>query len=160
MSPRSRETGVHGFALLAAIGAGAALLSACGGKVVVDGSGAGGADATTASTGVATATAAATGAGGGGACAALLSDFQAKIAAAQTCNPSIEVAQCTGASTTLDPCDCLLVIALPGPAADAAMQAHDAWVAAGCGPFLCDHCPPDPQAGWHCDPITQGCVPS
>ncbi len=155
MSPRSRETGVHHVALLAAIGAGAALLSACGGKVVVDGSGAGGADATTASTGLATATGT-----GGSTCAALLSDFQAKIATAQACDPTIDMPQCTGASTSLDPCDCLLVIALPGPAASEATQAHDAWVAAGCGPFLCDHCPPDPQAGWHCDPITQRCIPS
>jgi hypothetical protein len=138
----------------------AALLGACGGKVVVDGVGAGGGGSTTvtsATTGVA-----ATGAGGGSAdCAALLQDFQTKLDVALTCNPAIDMAQCTGAAVVADTCDCQLVAGESSPEAVSASQlAHDAWVAAGCGPFDCDNCPPGPSTPWQCDALSNRCTPS
>jgi hypothetical protein len=154
---RARQIGLRTSTLLAALGAGAALLSACGGKVVVDGLGAGAGGSTTT-----VAATAATGTGGGSAdCAALLQDFQARLATAQTCNPTIDSEQCTGAVVVDDTCDCPVVAAGSSPeAVSASTLAHDAWIAAGCGPFDCDHCPPPPPAAWHCDPVTNLCTSS
>jgi hypothetical protein len=148
--------------ILAALGAGAALLSACGGKVVVDGAFAGGGGSTTAETVTGATSTGATGTGGGNPeCAGLLQDFQAKLAGAQTCNPTVNSEQCTGAVVVDDTCNCQVVAAGLSPEAVSASQlAHDAWVAAGCGPFNCDHCPPPPPAAWHCDPVTNLCTSS
>jgi hypothetical protein len=143
--------------VLAALGAFAALLPACGGKVVVDGGGAGAGGSTTTVT-----VASATGTSGSGAdCSALLQDFEAKLGNAQTCNPTVNSEQCTGAVVIDDTCNCQVVAAGPSPeAVSASKLAHDTWVAAGCGPFECDHCPSPPPAPWHCDPVTNLCVPS
>ena len=94
MTPvRAGQSGFRISTVLAALGACAALLSACGGKVVVDGGGAGaGGSATTTVTVAST-----TGTGGSSAdCSALVQDFNARLGDAQTCDPTVNSEQCTG----------------------------------------------------------------
>jgi hypothetical protein len=135
----------------------ASMLVACGGKVVVDAGGAtgggGAASTSTSSVGVG-------GVGGAGGCEGLQADLQAKVAAAQACNPALSVPQCSGALVVTDTCGCL-VVANDGSAmaAQIANLAFDAWVGAGCGPYPCTLCPPGPPSPWYCDPTDSVCKP-
>jgi hypothetical protein len=169
MPARARETGFRSFATVAALCTGAALLAACGGKVVVDAAGAGGGNvvvgasgsgggsSTTATTGTGTGT----GAGGAGGCAALLLDFGMKLDAAQACNPALSSPQCTGMSIVTDACGCQEVAGEGHPEAiNASQLAYGNWTFAGCGPYACESCPPPPQAPWYCDPTSGRCVPT
>jgi hypothetical protein len=144
----------HRLGLSALLAASAAsMLIACGGKVVVDAAGAtgGGGSAATSTTSV----------GAGGCCEGLQAEFAARLATAQSCDPDIDVPQCTGAVTTVDLCGCP-VAANDGKelAAQLAITAWDAWVSEGCGPVPCFACPPPPTSPWFCDPTTAVCRPA
>ena len=55
-----------------------------------------------------------------------------------SCDPEIDVPQCTGASTVPDWCGCpVLVNDYYEDTVIAAQNAYDAWVEAGCGPQPC-----------------------
>jgi len=153
----------------------ASMLSACGGKVVVDaagvlgGGGGAGGDGSVTSTAFVGAggsgglgsTGGAGGIGGAGGCDGLQADLVAKVAAAQACNPVLSVPQCNGGVTALDLCGCLIV-ANDSSAMEAkiAMLAFNAWVNAGCGPYDCESCPPGPGSPWYCDPTESVCKPA
>lgn len=133
---------------------------ACGGKVVVDqGSEIGGAGGTT-STGTG-GLGGAGGIGGAGGCDALLADFQAKLDAAQACNPLINAIQCSGTVVAFDTCGCEVVANdQASTAASYAIGAYESWADAGCGPYDCALCPPPPSSPWFCDPATSKCQPA
>jgi hypothetical protein len=141
---------------------GAALVWSCGGKAVVDPpihgqAGSGGQGATTTTTG-------STGLGGEGAgtgCEALMQDLTNAISAAQACDPASPVYECTGMAVVKDTCACDLVANQTVPTlVQAANDAYDAWVAAGCGPIPCYACPPPPSSPWYCDPNSLSCQPA
>jgi len=137
-------THAHRVAWLCAL-----LAAACGGKVAVDGAGAGGGSTST-STGV-----------GGGDCASLGAALSAAIGAAQSCNPTVDIIQCSGSAIIHDACGCPIVAneASTGAVSQAAAL-FSAWIATGCGPIECFACPPDPSTTpWGCDPSTMKCVP-
>ncbi len=141
--------------------AGAALGWSCGGKAVFDGvapgSGGGGGATTSSST-------TSTGSGGQGAsstCEALGQDLSEAIDAAQACDPTIYLAQCTGTAVVLDSCACSIVANENYPElVQAALTAYDAWASAGCGPIPCATCPPPPTTPWYCDPNAWRCMPA
>jgi len=169
----ARQSRLRSLVAYAPLGAAITVLAACGGKVVVDADGPAGTIATVGAGGAASAgpatVAATTGGGivvgatsgaGGASCDGLLGDLQSKLDAAQACNPALEVVQCTGSKTVIDTCGCVAVAnASPDYLAQAA-NSYAAWVSAGCGPFLCDHCPPPPQAKWFCSSATSKCTPA
>ena len=140
---------------------GAALVWSCGGKAVVDpplhgraGSGGQGATTTTGSTGLG-------GEGAGTGCNALDQNMMDALGAAQACDPSSSVNECTSAAVVKDTCGCEAVANQTAPGlVQAANDAYDAWVAAGCGPTPCYACPPAPPAPWYCDIFTQHCQPA
>lgn len=142
------------------------LLVACGGKVVVDGAGtpgeggAGGTSTTTTTT--SPSSQAATGAGGANAaCAGLQTDATATLAAAQACNPTLSVPQCSGTNVASDLCGCPVVANDSAfSAAQLANMAFKTWVSAGCGPIECFSCPPPPSSPWFCDPTAAICKPA
>jgi hypothetical protein len=150
----------------------ASLLVACGGKVVVDAESAPGTGGTAATTST-TSPVGAGGAGtsgtsggtssttGGGGCGGLQADLEAKVAAAQACNPAVSSPQCSGALTVLDLCGCTVVANEKTPAAtQTALEAFKAWVGVGCGPFACESCPPGPDTPWYCDSNKNICMPA
>lgn len=170
------EIGLSSFATLAALCAGAALLAACGGKVVVDASGAGGNSVAVSATGVGGSsvvvgatgvggsggfTTAATGAGGAEWCSALFNDLVNKVDAAQACNPALSSPQCSGVSVVMDVCGCEVVANEKSPeTAKLSLIAYEDWTLAGCGPYACESCPPPPQSPWYCDPKSEKCLPA
>ena len=141
----------------------ASTLIACGGKVVVDaegvtagaggGGGGGGAGAGGGGSGSTS--------GGFGGCYPLQAEVKAKLEAAQACNPVLAVVQCSGAVVAKDLCGCTVVANDTTPMkGQAALEAFDAWISAGCGPFLCEFCPPGPDTAWYCDGATSTCKPA
>ena len=118
-----------------------ALLAACGGKVIFDGSpGAGGAASST--------TASSTTASSGMDCSALGAAYQAALTAATACNACVDTQQCFGPQLP-DLCQCPITMNTPsGPATVAAQNALAAFQAAGC-PF--HQCGSDcPNSGPNC----------
>ncbi len=135
------------------MGLSAILVVACGGKVFFDPGTVGGAGGAGGGAG---------GAGGGGdLCELLGADLQAKLKEAQACNPLLSVLQCSADAIVLDSCGCEQAANQLSPiAVEAARDAFDTWVAAGCGPFDCFSCPPPPSSTtWFCDPAESSCVP-
>lgn len=133
-----------------------AVMGGCGANVVFDATGAGGAGGSSASTGGG-------GAGGsaatGSPCDILSSTLDDTILAATACDPFLNVASCTGSLVILDTCGCPAIVAneLYPERAQAAQNAYDAWVAAGCGPYPCETC--IPATTGLCDPNTSRCAP-
>ena len=147
---------------------GLALLAAsCGGIAVIDGSGAGGSGAggsgatgSSSSGGVGGQGAAFSSTGSGDVCTGLTQALKDGIAAAQACTPGIDIIQCSGATTVLDECGCLVVANdLNGTEATLARMTYDGWVETGCGPYDCESCPPPPDSAWYCDPANSACTP-
>jgi len=142
------------------------LLMACGGKVVVESGGTpgeGGAGGTS-TTGTTTPSSQVSAGGTGGAsnaCSGLQADVTATLAAAQACNPTINVPQCSGTNTAIDLCGCPVVANDSAfSAAQLESMAFNTWVSAGCGPFNCLTCPPPPSSPWFCDPTEAVCKPA
>lgn len=141
------------LALSVFISVGFASGAACGGSVVVDGSGAGGSGGgTSSSTSTSTTTSTTT-----TSCDALLADLSAKVAAAQACDPLINSVQCDGSAVVLDACSCQLLANETNPTAVAAAQAAYQ-AASACFP-TCDgpcvgigpgFCQPVPNGGGVC----------
>jgi hypothetical protein len=79
------------------------------------------------------------GTGGTGAeCDVLNAERQEALNDAVSCNPEIDVPQCTGARTVPDQCGCpTLVNDYDDEAVSAAQEAYNVWVEAGCGPYPC-----------------------
>jgi hypothetical protein len=123
------------------------VIFACGGKAVVDPPGSheagGGHSATTSGSGGTTITTGEAGSGApGDPCVELELDLTNKNAEAIACNPAINMPQCTGTAYVLDTCGCQILANETNPSAvQAAQQAYQAWVGAGCGPWPCDTCP-------------------
>ena len=139
------------------------LLMACGGKVVVEGSGTpgGGGGGASGSTSTTVGSSVVVGSGGAGGCAGLQADAIATLAAAQACNPGLDALQCTGTNTSVDLCGCPVVANDTAfTAAQLANMAFSTWVNAGCGPIECFACPPPPGSPWFCDPTTSLCKPA
>ncbi|MFT3773067.1 MAG: hypothetical protein QM820_47405 [Minicystis sp.] len=142
------------LALLLGVGA-ATLAAACGGKTIVETGPAGGSGGATT-----------TGLGGAGGlsndCDVLGADFQSKLAAAQSCDPLINAIQCSGTATLHDGCGCEVAgNELAPEKVSLAVDAFEAWVNAGCGPFECALCPPPPSSvSWFCDPGSSQCKPA
>jgi hypothetical protein len=131
--------------------------AACGGKAVLDGtasggSGGGGASGTTTTTTTTFTTT--TSITTTDVCEVLGADLAAKLELAMACNPQISVEQCTGEIVIWDQCGCSVAPNVLTPElAQAALDAYNVWVAAGCGPFDCAWCPPGPEtAPWYCGP--------
>lgn len=164
MPARDREIGFRPLATVAALCTGAALLAACGGKVVVDASGSGGSSvavSTTSVGGSVSVTAVATGAGGAGGCSDMFDDLLQRLDAAQACNPALSSPQCSGMSVVTDVCGCPVVANEKSPeTAKLALLAYEDWTLAGCGPYACESCPPPPQSPWYCDPMSERCLPA
>jgi hypothetical protein len=137
------------------------LAAACGGEAVVDaegGAGHGGSTTTSTTTGTttgttsSTTTSTSTGTGtstgtstgtGTDNCLILEQELAAAISAAQSCEPTDPVVQCDGSAFVYDYCMCQLLANEHNlEAIDWAFDAFDAWVASGCGPWLCEWCPP------------------
>jgi hypothetical protein len=139
--------------------AGATLVWSCGGKAVIDpgGSAHGGSGGTATTT-------TNTGSGGEGAsatCDVLSQDLTQAIAAAQACDPTIYLAQCTGSAVVADSCACPIVANENYPElVQDALDAYNAWAGAGCGPIPCATCPPPPTTPWYCDPTAWRCIPT
>jgi len=149
-----------------AIVGGAAVLVACGGTAVIDGSdetGAGGAPttATSTTTTVTTTTSSTATNTATNVCDGLELGLVYRIDAAQSCNPYINTIQCSGAIVIYDRCGCEAV-ANDGlvDEAELAIDAYDDWVNAGCGPLDCDSCPPPASSPWYCDPFEERCLPA
>lgn len=143
--------------------ASAALLVACGGKVVVEAEGASGGGGSGGSGVGATATtsASAVTSGGTGGCEGLQADLVTKVATAQACNPALSVPQCSGSNVVLDLCGCSVVANDSSfEAGQSAALAFKTWVGAGCGPFDCKTCPPGPSTAWYCDSTASVCKPA
>lgn len=152
-----------------ALGVAVGLVGACSGKAIVDGQGSTGAggSTTTATTTIstsATTTATTTPAGIGGSvdpCTALGEALIDALAVAQYCNPALSVPQCSGQNVVFDQCGCEVAAndGLPDEG-QLALEAYDAWVDAGCGPWDCTMCPlPPSTGGWFCHPDHQQCWP-
>ncbi|MCC6525950.1 MAG: hypothetical protein IT373_25110 [Polyangiaceae bacterium] len=144
-----------------ALGLLAGLGSACGGKAVLDsGAGGGGGSATTSSTTSNTTSPTTTTVD----CDSLKQALDDAVAAAVACWPSDPQPQCTGTAYVYDTCQCQILANETNPQAiAAALEAFDAWVAPGCGPWDCGFCPVfGPGAcvpsgnGGHCVLITPG----
>ena len=142
-------------------------VGACGGKAVVDSttsSGSGGEGGTHPSTTSSTPTGSTTSSTPTGSttstsdpCDALQADLEAKLQQALACNPMLSVEQCTGELVVYDTCGCVLAAnALAPNLAQAANLAYQAWVAAGCGPWDCAWCPPEPPSPWFCSADPSG----
>ncbi|MCC6524215.1 MAG: hypothetical protein IT373_16260 [Polyangiaceae bacterium] len=118
---------------------GGAAVAACGGKAVIDadtGTGGAGGGTTSTTTTTTTTTTATT-------CDGLQQALQQALDAAVACDPLAPVAQCDGTAFVRDFCDCQVLANEKHPDAVAtALAAYDAWTALGCGPWLCEWCPP------------------
>jgi len=150
----------------ATLGVGA-IVGACGGKAVVDGSvsegGAGGSTGSTTSHSTTTSSSlTGTGAGGsGGPCASLGEELRMLVEEAQRCDAMINALQCTGNTVVYDACGCTLVANdYASDIAASAVAVYQQWTGLGCGPYDCEHCPPDPDTPWYCDPTESKCLPA
>lgn len=132
-----------------------ALSASCGGKVVFETSGSGGSGGTGSSTHASTTGVGTTSSTGtGGSCTALSAAVDQATAAAQACNPLLNIQQCDGSVIVNDKCGCpsLLLNEKQPDKVAAAKKAIDAWLKAGCGPLAC---------GAACFPATSGfCQPN
>ncbi len=134
---------------------GVALLSGCGANVVFESGGEGGSAGAGASSPGGGSEGGST--SSGSPCGALTAAFEDAISAARACDPFLNVASCTGSAVILDSCGCPAIVAneLYPERVEAAKNAYDAWVGAGCGPFPCETCVPA-NAGI-CDSVTSQC---
>ncbi len=142
--------------------AAAFFLVACSGKAIVDPpvDGTGGSTTSPSSTGTGAGTTSptstSTSSSGTVDCDDLMQSFEAALAAAQACEPWINMPQCTGELTVLDVCGCVAPANEHFPELGAAAEAaYDAWTDPGCGPWDCDWCPP-PGGPWACLPAPDG----
>jgi hypothetical protein len=151
----------------------AAAAPGCGGMVVFEEEGAGGSGAGGTTTGPAgssgqtggkstavTATAVTTGTGG--TCEGLLAAMEAANEKARFCSNLKPVIQCNGSVILLDTCGCPTIIANENNVGDyqAAQQAYNDWVSAGCGPYPCEVCNPVMGGGICSGPGEEGlCTP-
>lgn len=89
-------------------------------------------------------------------CAWLEQQFAAALDAATKCNACMNSDRCLGGPQTEDTCGCPVgLVTFPGDLAAKAIAAHDAWVAAGCGPYECGK-PCSAAQSWSCHPGGQG----
>jgi len=140
--------------LIAALGSSSA---ACGGLVVLDlDDGAGGeGDAPTIpvggapSTSVPSSNSATTSTGPGNDCQDLALAWETAIDHARACSPLDPVIQCDASVVLLDQCGCASIVVNENHVSEIqeAQAAYDAWVAAGCGPYLCESCS-EALGGW------------
>ncbi len=141
----------------------ALIAGACGGKAVVDppAEGIGGSSSTSSST-TSSSTTSSSGTGGtADPCPLLDEQLEAALRLAQACNPMINAIQCSGQAVVYDTCGCQVVANDQASSeAEAALEAYDAWVQAGCGPQLCSTCPPGPETPWYCDVDLEVCTPA
>jgi hypothetical protein len=127
------------------------LAGACGGKVVFDGqsTGAGG------NVGVGGGGGAGGSASTGGSCDTLRAAFTQAFSAAQACNPTLNVAQCTGTAMLPDACACPTLLNEHNPTAvTAAKTARSAAAAAGC--FTPCGAPCEGSGPGFCEPVGSG----
>ncbi len=77
------------------------------------------------------------GVGGAPDCTSLNNTRQQYLDAARVCNAELS-GQCTGSATVPNQCACPTLVNDGSPSdVQAAQDAYDAWVAAGCGPYAC-----------------------
>ncbi len=164
--PRPLEWHHGAMRLLITLSLGLAM-AACGGLVVIpldDGEPAGGGGSEPMGGTVSTSTDAATTGTGSDACTTLLELYETAVDHARACSPIDPNIVCDGTVVLLDTCGCPSIVAnedLPADVAEA-QAAYEAWVAAGCGPYLCENCTPAVSGGF-CetmgDPAKGRCVP-
>ncbi|MBI4952651.1 MAG: hypothetical protein HY908_11505 [Myxococcales bacterium] len=128
------------WASFGALGLTAGLFSACGGKAVIDSSAGGGGGSATTSTSTTNSTTSPTTTTVD--CDTLKQALDDAVAAAVACYPSDPQPQCNGTAYVYDTCQCQILANETNPQAiAAALEAFDAWVAPGCGPWDCGFCP-------------------
>ncbi len=90
-------------------------------------------------------------------CDQLTLAYETAIQHARACSRLEPVVQCDGSVILLDECACPTIIANEHNVAEiqAASQAYDAWVAAGCGPYQCEACFPV-EGGGFCEALGDG----
>ena len=75
--------------------------------------------------------------------------WETAIDHARACSPLDPVIQCDASVVLLDQCGCASIVVNENHVSEIqeAQAAYDAWVAAGCGPYLCESCS-EALGGW------------
>ena len=126
----------------------------CGGKVTFEGDGSGGGSTSSSATST-HASSVSTGTGPHD-CGSLEKVFQGFFDQAVACSTCVDANPCFGGLEIHDACGCPAGTANQAFAKEA-NQAYDAWVAAGCGPHLCQIPCFNPGQTWTCAPSGMQC---